>query len=161
MAVKLSIDQKDKKYLVRPNIIGTLARSCLSSCNNCTNEEISMAKSAISVLYYASTITSKKEMDINEELEQKNLRNKIIQWGGFAALVYVDRICTVESIREHCKNLELNQFIRGKKLKLTIHSLKAYLGLNTNSNENEKILPDITPIEEKHTDAFLFEKYCF
>jgi hypothetical protein len=116
-----------------------------------------MAKFAISVLYYASTVTSKNELNINEKMEQKNLRNKIIQWGGFAALVYVDRFCIVEGIREHCKSLELNQFIRGKKLKLTIRSLKAYLRLNINNNE--KMFPDISSVKEEHTDAFLFQKY--
>eukprot|EP00826_Nyctotherus_ovalis_P045775 TRINITY_DN5099_c0_g3_i1.p2 TRINITY_DN5099_c0_g3~~TRINITY_DN5099_c0_g3_i1.p2 ORF type:complete len:155 (-),score=30.18 TRINITY_DN5099_c0_g3_i1:656-1120(-) len=152
------MDQKDKKWLVRSNIVGTLSRACLSPCAQAdkNTEALQMAKSAISVLYYASTVTSKKEMNFAEKLEQKNLRSRIIQWGGFAALIYVDRTCHVEAIREHCKSLELNQYLRGKKLKLTIRSLKAYLRLNV--IESKRTLPEVKSSEEQN-EMLLFQEY--
>lgn len=145
--IGLSEEPKDKKYLIKPGIIRALSSCCLFSCSETninTSEELFMEKSAIIIIYNLTIFIPTDNDSYDDKFEYKNSINKIIHYGGYAALAYVEHNCTIEPIKELCKSLKLSQYLKKKNLKQTINSVLSCL----KRNENSSNLPDINESKE-------------
>jgi len=72
-------------------------------------------------------------------VEQKNQRLKIIEWGGFLALYYINSNAAIKPVKDFCENTSiLNQF-KGKDLKACISAIRIHL---SKIRENKEIFPD-------------------
>lgn len=127
----------------------------LLSCGEAAKESQKlpkMAKRAIEVLYNASLISESPYMEKLSAI-QKQFRQKIIQWGGFAAMFYVDR--NAKALKEVCEKLGIRKYVKGKKLKATINSVRMYL-----RSKDSGSLPAIQSPDDKAVKReILFPKY--
>jgi len=154
IAVGLAEDQDDRRSFMKSEVIHQLVICSLLSCGESAKESprlINMSKKAVEILYKASSITDSPYMD-KLIPDQKKFQQKMIQWGGFAAMFYVDR--NSKLLKKACEELKIRKYIKGKKLEATINSVKVYL------KSKRDTLPKIcSPEENKTKHETLFPEY--
>eukprot|EP00826_Nyctotherus_ovalis_P064296 TRINITY_DN9427_c0_g2_i1.p1 TRINITY_DN9427_c0_g2~~TRINITY_DN9427_c0_g2_i1.p1 ORF type:complete len:268 (+),score=34.57 TRINITY_DN9427_c0_g2_i1:329-1132(+) len=128
-------------YLLIIGVIHVLIESAV--------KQNSLKREAIQILHNVSTIKCKEKAGNNSILSQKILRLKIIQWGGFVALSYLNTHKPEQTI-----SLNIKQLIKGKKLKATIDSVKLHLVRNTSLTSGKLLtLDDKLKIENIKTTS--------
>ena len=156
--MSLSNIAEEKRYLVRCDIIHSLINCIMYSCSESVKESpksIVLCKNAIEILYNLSEIHPSPYMN----KMKKSLKNKIIQWGGFVTLLYIERNTQLKPIKDICEKLAISEILKGKKLKAAINSISEYL-----QNKSELNLPNISGKEENQlalNKKNLFPEYYY
>ena len=139
-----------------------LIECSLGSCDS-SKTEFNIARCAIQILYNAGSINPFEDSPYipSLDLTQKMFRNKILRWGGFASLLYIDRNTTSKPIKEFCKDLKLRSFFKGNKLLDVIKSIKTHLSVNAKNLTESKSFHDISSTNEPliSKSTFIFPRY--
>ena len=93
-----------------------------------------MTADPIQIIYHIGSVNKSKGLKSSEKL----LKKKIIQWGGFVALLYVTKNAKIELIKQLCRKLNLPQYFTDENLVVSIHTIKIYLSKQYGKPELEE-----------------------
>ena len=124
-------------------IVHSLIKCSIRTCKNDHNdsEVINMGKRAIYIIHNISSMGNFGKLNYIEgvTIDQKILRLKIIQWGGFTTLKYIEKNCRIKTIKNYCDILMIKKAIKGRELQAVIDSTKVHLSKISSSPKSAEV----------------------